>query len=236
MNTKIKCLLLDDELPGLTYLKMLCEQIPELEIVKVFNNPEKLLVEAPNLDFDLCILDIEMPDLNGMAVANLLENKYIIFTTAYKEFAVEAFEIDAVDYITKPVKKERLEKAVAKVLKRIEKQEQKQFISINTNKGKSVLFFDHLLYIKASDTDSRDKVAFLKDGSTLVLKNISYEKLQEKLSKVRFCRINKREIIAVSIVNFFTHDEITTNVILPNGKPLVLSLGLSFKDDFLTRF
>lgn len=236
MNTKIKCLLLDDELPGLTYLKMLCEQIPELEIVKVFNNPEKLLAEAPNLDFDLCILDIEMPDLNGMAVANLLENKYIIFTTAYKEFAVEAFEIDAVDYITKPVKKERLEKAVAKVLKRIEKQEQKQFISINTNKGKSVLFFDHLLYIKASDTDSRDKVAFLKDGSTLVLKNISYEKLQEKLSKVRFCRINKKEIIAVSIVNFFTHDEITTNVILPNGKPLVLSLGLSFKDDFLTRF
>ena len=236
MNTKIKCLLLDDELPGLTYLKMLCEQIPELEIVKVFNNPEKLLAEAPNLDFDLCILDIEMPDLNGMAVANLLENKYIIFTTAYKEFAVEAFEIDAVDYITKPVKKERLEKAVAKVLKRIEKQEQKQFISINTNKGKSVLFFDHLLYIKASDTDSRDKVAFLKDGSTLVLKNISYEKLQEKLSKVRFCRINKREIIAVSIVNFFTHDEITTNVMLPNGKPLVLSLGISFKDDFLTRF
>mgnify|MGYP003604762737 FL=1 len=236
MNTKIKCLLLDDELPGLTYLKMLCEQIPELEIVKVFNNPEKLLAEAPNLDFDLCILDIEMPDLNGMAVANLLENKYIIFTTAYKEFAVEAFEIDAVDYITKPVKKERLEKAVAKVLKRIEKQEQKQFISINTNKGKSVLFFDHLLYIKASDTDSRDKVAFLKDGSTLVLKNISYEKLQEKLSKVRFCRINKREIIAVSIVNFFTHDEITTNVMLPNGKPLVLSLGLSFKDDFLIRF
>ena len=236
MNTKIKCLLLDDELPGLTYLKMLCEQIPELEIVKVFNNPEKLLAEAPNLDFDLCILDIEMPDLNGMAVANLLENKYIIFTTAYKEFAVEAFEIDAVDYITKPVKKERLEKAVAKVLKCIEKQEQKQFISINTNKGKSVLFFDHLLYIKASDTDSRDKVAFLKDGSTLVLKNISYEKLQEKLSKVRFCRINKKEIIAVSIVNFFTHDEITTNVMLPNGKPLVLSLGLSFKDDFLTRF
>ena len=236
MNTKIKCLLLDDELPGLTYLKMLCEQIPELEIVKVFNNPEKLLAEAPNLDFDLCILDIEMPDLNGMAVANLLENKYIIFSTAYKEFAVEAFEIDAVDYITKPVKKERLEKAVAKVLKRIEKQEQKQFISINTNKGKSVLFFDHLLYIKASDTDSRDKVAFLKDGSTLVLKNISYEKLQEKLSKVRFCRINKREIIAVSIVNFFTHDEITTNVMLPNGKPLVLSLGLSFKDDFLIRF
>lgn len=236
MNTKIKCLLLDDELHGLTYLKMLCEQIPELEIVKVFNHPEKLLSEAPDLDFDLCILDIEMPDLNGMAVANLLHGKYIVFTTAYKKFAVEAFELDAVDYITKPVKKERLEKAVAKVLERIEKQGKKQFISINTNKGKSVLFFDSLLYIKASDTDSRDKVAHLKDGSGLTLKNISYKKLQRKLPKTKFCRINKSEIIAISIVNFFTHDEITTNIIQPNGKTLVLSLGVSFRDDFLSRF
>ena len=57
MNTKLKCLLLDDELPGLTYLKMLCEQIPELEIVKTFNNPEKLLAEISNIEFDLCITD-----------------------------------------------------------------------------------------------------------------------------------------------------------------------------------
>lgn len=236
MNTKIKCLLLDDELPGLTFLKMLCEQIPQLEIVKVFNHPEKLLSEASNLDFDLCILDIEMPDLNGIAVANLLQDKYIIFTTAYKEFAVDAFDLDAVDYITKPIKKERLEKAIAKVLERIEKREKKKFIRINTDKGKSVLFFDNLLYIKTSDADSRDKIAYLKDDSILTLKNISYEKLQNQLPKSMFCRINKAEIIAIEIVKFFTHDEITTNITLPNGKPMILSLGLSFREDFLSRF
>lgn len=236
MNTKIKCLLLDDELPGLTFLKMLCEQIPQLEIVKVFNHPEKLLSEVSNLDFDLCILDIEMPDLNGIAVANLLQDKYIIFTTAYKEFAVDAFDLDAVDYITKPIKKERLEKAIAKVLERIEKREKKKFIRINTDKGKSVLFFDNLLYIKTSDADSRDKIAYLKDDSTLTLKNISYEKLQNQLPKSMFCRINKAEIIAIEIVKFFTHDEITTNITLPNGKPMILSLGLSFREDFLSRF
>lgn len=236
MNTKIKCLLLDDELPGLTFLKMLCEQIPQLEIVKVFNHPEKLLSEVSNLDFDLCILDIEMPDLNGIAVANLLQDKYIIFTTAYKEFAVDAFDLDAVDYITKPIKKERLEKAIAKVLERIEKREKKKFIRINTDKGKSVLFFDNLLYIKTSDADSRDKIAYLKDDSTLTLKNISYEKLQNQLPKSMFCKINKAEIIAIEIVKFFTHDEITTNITLPNGKPMILSLGLSFREDFLSRF
>lgn len=215
---------------------MLCEQIPQLEIVKVFNHPEKLLSEVSNLDFDLCILDIEMPDLNGIAVANLLQDKYIIFTTAYKEFAVDAFDLDAVDYITKPIKKERLEKAIAKVLERIEKREKKKFIRINTDKGKSVLFFDNLLYIKTSDADSRDKIAYLKDDSTLTLKNISYEKLQNQLPKSMFCKINKAEIIAIEIVKFFTHDEITTNITLPNGKPMILSLGLSFREDFLSRF
>lgn len=114
MNTKLKCLLLDDELPGLTYLKMLCEQIPELEIVKTFNNPEKLLSDIPDLDFDLLISDIEMPGMDGLHLAEILENKLVIFCTAYKDYAADAFNIDAVDYITKPVKLERLQKAVSK--------------------------------------------------------------------------------------------------------------------------
>lgn len=105
MNTKLKCLLLDDELPGLTYLKMMCEQIPELEVVKAFDNPEKLLAEMKNLDFDLVITDIEMPGMDGLSVANLLKDKMVIFTTAYKEYAVDAFDIEAIDYITKPVKR-----------------------------------------------------------------------------------------------------------------------------------
>ena len=235
MNTKIKCLLLDDELPGLSYLKMLCEQIPELEIIKAFDNPEKMLAEADSLDFDLCILDIEMPGLDGLSVANLLTGKHIIFITAYKEFAVDAFELNAVDYITKPVKKERLEKAIHKVVDRIDKTEKKQFIAINTDKGKSVLFFDNLLHIKASDIDSRDKIALLKDGSTIVLKNISYEKLQTKLPRNMFCRINKSEILAISCVSFFTHDQITTTILLPSGKPLILSLGVSYREDFVDR-
>ena len=84
---------------------MLCEQLPELEVVKAFNNPEVFLSELPNLDFDLCILDIEMPQMNGMQVANLLNGKAVIFTTAYKEYAAEAFDLDAVDYVSKPIKK-----------------------------------------------------------------------------------------------------------------------------------
>ncbi len=78
---------------------MLCEQIPEVEIVKTYNNPEKLLTDIPNLEFDLLISDIEMPGMDGLHLAEMLEDKLVIFCTAYKEYAADAFNIDAVDYI-----------------------------------------------------------------------------------------------------------------------------------------
>ncbi|MDN3708110.1 response regulator transcription factor [Myroides ceti] len=236
MKTTIKCILLDDELLGLRYLKMLCEQIPEIEVVKSFDNPEKLLKEAPDLDFDLCILDIEMPGINGLSVANLLNDKPVIFTTAYKEFAVEAFELDAIDYITKPVKKERLQKAIDKAVRFVEKQKpKKEFFKVNTDKGKTLLYFNNITYIKVSDVDSRDKVTFLQDGTKVLLKNISFEKLQEILPKQQFCRINKGELISMGIVNFFSHDEIVTTIVNENQKPISLVLSTNYRTEFLNR-
>lgn len=236
MNTKLKCLLLDDELPGLTYLKMLCEQIPELEIIKAFNNPEKLLAEIPKLDFDLCISDIEMPGIDGLTLASLLQNKLVIFTTAYKNYAAEAFDIDAVDYITKPVTKERLQKAVAKALERFNKPAiTKKFIHLNTDKGKSLLYFHQIQYIKTAVSDSRDKEVFLVDGSSLILKNINFDSLLSQLPETDFCRVNKKEIIAMTAVKFFNHNEITLSHQEQNGKFTTLILSETYRSDFLIK-
>lgn len=236
MNTKLKCLLLDDELPGLTYLKMLCEQIPELEVVKAFDNPEKLLSEIKNLDFDLVITDIEMPGMDGLSVANLLKDKMVIFTTAYKEYAVDAFDLEAIDYITKPVKKERLQKAVVKALEKINKKiSNKKFTQLNTDKGKALLFFDQIIHIQPSESDSRDKEVLMKDGNTILLKNITFAKLLSQLPKLDFCRINKKDIIAMNAVKFFAHDEITTTILDKNGKNLILFLSDIYRSDFLCK-
>ena len=235
MNTKIKCLLLDDELPGLTYLKMLCEQIPELEVIKAFDDPQKLLNEIPNLDFDLCILDIEMPGIDGLTLAGLLQNKLVIFTTAYKNYAAEAFDIDAVDYITKPVTKERLERAVAKASERFQKADTKKFIHLNTDKGKALLYFDQILYIKTALMDSRDKEVHLSDGSILILKNINFESLLSQLPKADFCRVNKKEIIAISAVQFFNHNEITLTIQEKNGKPITAVISETYRNDFVSK-
>ncbi|TDO84234.1 LytTR family two component transcriptional regulator [Flavobacterium chryseum] len=236
MNTKLKCLLLDDELPGLTYLKMLCEQIPEVEIVKTFNNPEKLLAEIPNLDFDLLISDIEMPGMDGLHLAEMLNNKLVIFCTAYKEYAADAFNIDAVDYITKPVKLDRLQKAISKAFERFNKPTSgKKFIQLNTDKGKTLLYFNEIQYIKTAESDSRDKTVLLTDGSYLNLKNIKFDTLLKELPEADFCRINKKEIVAVKAIKFFNHNEIVLHHLEKNDKSNALILSETYRSDFLKK-
>ena len=236
MNTKLKCILIDDELPGLAYLKMLCGQIPGLEIVKAFNDPEKLLKEVPSLDFDLCITDIEMPGIDGLHLAGLLQGRMVVFITAYKQYAVDAFDINAVDYITKPVKKERLEKAIGKALERYcRKSEPRDSMQINTDKGKTILYFDAVVCIRAAAIDSRDKEVLLDDGSLLILKNITFNTLLKALPDVGFCRINKKEIIALRGVHFFSHTEVTISKRDVHDKKITFALSETYRSDFLLK-
>ena len=229
-------MLLDDELPGLTYLKMLCEQIPDLEIVKTFNNPEKLLAEIPDLDFDLLISDIEMPGTNGLHLAGMLEDKLVIFCTAYKEYAADAFNIDAVDYITKPVKLERLQKAVSKAFERFHKPDtSKKFIQLNTDKGKTLLYFNQIQYIKTALSDSRDKTVLLTDGSFLNLKNVKFDTLLSELPEADFCRVNKKEIVAVKAIKFFNHNEIVLHHIEESNKNATMILSETYRSDFVKK-
>lgn len=235
MSLKVRCVLLDDELLGLKYLKMLCEQIDDVEVVKVFDNPTVFLEEVKTLEFDIAILDINMPDIDGLSVAQLLPNKGVIFVTAYKEYALEAFEIDAIDYIAKPIKKERLQKAIQKAVRQLRPTVEVDFITVNSNKGRAILYFSDILYIKTNELDSRDKDVLLENNQVIIAKNISLDKFVQSLPANKFCRINKSEVIALRIVRFFGHDSITTTLKDINNKPLEVTLGMTFKTDFLEK-
>ena len=219
-------------MPGLTYLKMLCEQISELEVVKTFNDPQRLLRESQDIDFDLCILDIEMPQINGLQVADLLRDKMVIFTTAYSEHAADAFDLNAIDYVRKPVRKERLHQAVKKAVEHFsERRDRKESAQFNTDKGKTIIHFRQLAYITASESDSRDKVAVMHDGSSLILKNISFDNLNKVLPQSMFCRINKKQLISLGIVSSYTFNEITSSILSEN-KLLRFSLTEVYRPQF----
>jgi DNA-binding LytR/AlgR family response regulator len=236
LNTKLKCLLLDDELPGLSYLKLLCEQIPELDVVRSFNDSELFMKEFSGLEFDLCIMDIEMPGINGIQLASLLEGKPVIFTTAYKEYASDAFDLNAIDYVIKPVKPERLQQAVSKAIQRINPENKtSKYLRLNTDKGIALLDVSQLICVRTSEIDSRDKTALLSNGTSLHLKNISFEKLISLLPSAEFCRVNKKELIAISTVQYFSGDQITTNIYFQSEKPMIVSLGETYRTGFVSK-
>lgn len=234
MITKLRCLLLDDELPALSYIKMLCEQLPELEVVKAFNDPGVFLKTIPDLDFNCCILDIQMPGYSGLEVAQHLHGKAIIFTTAYKEYAADAFDMHAVDYLRKPIQKDRFELTISKARTFLASQDlnSKKQVILNTDKGKTVLNTSDIAYITASETDSRDKVAYFKDGSKITIKNLSFDSILSTLPQGKFCRINKKDIIAIDTVLHFTADTIKISINLKDKNNLALPLSDVYREEF----
>ena len=237
MNSTLKCILVDDEILGLKYLKLLCEQIEDIEVVKAYVDPELFVNELDHLDFDFCILDIEMPKINGLQVVNLLKDKPFIFSTAYKEYATDAFDLDATDYIQKPIKKERLQQAIDKLKKRLNSTEihQTSLVQLNSDKGKILLQFNQILYISTSSVESRDKVVYYKDLSDLTLKNITLDSLSELLPEKDFVRINKREIINIHHIKFFHSDNVTLDVLSKENKEINLVLSEVYKANFIAR-
>ena len=237
MSSTLKCILIDDEILGLKYLKMLCEQIEDIEVVKAFVDPELFINELDNLEFDFCVLDIEMPKINGLQVANLLKDKPFIFSTAYKEYAIDAFDLDATDYIQKPIKKERLLQAIDKIKKRVQQTDHQQnsFVQLNSDKGKILLHFNQIVYISTSTLESRDKTIVYNDLSELTLKNITLDNLTEILPEKNFVRINKREIIKIQHIKYFHSESITLDILSKENKEINLILSEVYKSNFLDR-
>ncbi len=208
--------------------------MPNVEVVQSFVDPLLFLQAASNTEVDFCILDIEMPSLNGLELANLLQGIPVIFATGYKEYAIDAFEVNAVDFVSKPVNAERLTKAVEKVSQLLNKKNTaNNFIQVNTDKGKSLIFLDQICCIKTSEIDSRDKITLLNDQSSIVLKNMSFEKLQQFLPNHEFVRINKKEIIAIRCIQHFSFNEITSTLLDSQNRALTFTLSEVYRQNFI---
>ncbi len=114
---KIICLAVDDEPPALTVIQQYMAAVPGLELAGICNNAVEAMSFIQQHHIDLLFLDIQMPQLLGTHFIRTLNNPpKVIFTTAYRKFALEGFELNAVDYLLKPISFERFIKAVNKVM------------------------------------------------------------------------------------------------------------------------
>lgn len=118
---KIKCLLVDDEYAALEGLKFMCTKYDQLEIIGTCRNGIEAIDSIRQLKPDLVLLDIQMPKVNGIEVLTSLEKPLpnVIFITAHDEFAIKAFELNAIDYLLKPFTDERFDQAIQKALEKV---------------------------------------------------------------------------------------------------------------------
>lgn len=230
----LRCVLLDDDLNGLEYLRLLCTRIGGVQVVKCFNDPQRFLREESLLDYDVVLLDIDMPGLDGLQVAGQLGGKPVIFTTAHDRFAADAFDREALDFIRKPIARERLERALIKAREHKERAVVASgTITVMTDRGRTVVRVVDIRWITTPDHEKRDKLMYLNTGLVLRLKTISLDQLQALLPPVGFARPNRSDIVALHAVHLATHDTVHMKPRAPDTEPVIRPLGASYRDAFL---
>lgn len=119
----LNCVIIDDEPIAVNILERFVAQHPRLTLLKSFTKPNQALAFLQNNSADLVLLDIHMPDINGMELLSSLKHKpRCIFTTAYRDYALDAFDLDVLDYLKKPIRYSRFEQAIDKVMNHLENQ------------------------------------------------------------------------------------------------------------------
>jgi DNA-binding LytR/AlgR family response regulator len=227
----MKCIAIDDEPLALKLLMHYCSQIPSLRLLGAYTDPLEGVSHIRSLQPDLLFLDIRMPDISGIDIAQVLDNgTLIVFTTAYKEYAVEGFELDVVDYLLKPFGFERFLKACNKAEERFLSLQKKtnreqapngKTLSFKYNYQNVQLPLHSILYIEAFD----NYIKIVTPDKTYV-PLMTMKTIQSLLPETDFVRVHKSFIIAVDKINAFNCEQVMTD-------RKQIPVGRSYRKDFL---
>lgn len=232
---KLRCLLVDDEPPALKVLATYAAAINGLEIAGVCHNAFEALEVLQSKNVDVIFLDIKMPRIIGTQfLRNLAHPPKVVFVTAYREYAIEGYELDAVDYLIKPVSFERFFKAITKLnrlmgaepadLDSHQSAKAELFVYLKVDKDMRKIYVNDIEYIESS----KDYVIVnLAEGSRLLVKQ-SISSMENLLSEHKFLRVHRSFIVSLHKVQGY------------NGMSILLSgkeipIGRLFKQTVMER-
>jgi DNA-binding LytR/AlgR family response regulator len=203
-ENKIRCLVVDDEPPAIDVLANYIAAVPSLQLTATSNNAIEALNVLRSNQVDLVFLDIQMPQLLGTDLLRTLNNPpKVIFTTAYRKFALEGFELNAVDYLMKPISFERFLKAVNKVMDtRIAVQPQTisdPYIYFRSDRKMHKVQVDDIVFIESL----KDYIKVVTTGKTIITKQ-SISSIEERLPKSSFIRIHRSFIVSLHKIQSYT--------------------------------
>jgi DNA-binding LytR/AlgR family response regulator len=208
----MKCLIVDDNKMARMALKQLVGQVPSLELVAECNDANEALNFLNNTQIDLLLLDIEMPDMSGLELTQKLgkQRPLIIFTTAKKDYAVEAFELSVVDYLIKPIALPRLKQAIDKATEALEsnkeevKVEDQGFVFVKDNGILKRISIDDILFLEAMGDYVKVHTAQKFHVVHATLKSI-----EEKLPASKFIRVHRSYIVAINKIDYIQEGTIS---------------------------
>lgn len=208
---KIQCVIIDDEPIARDVIKEYLSKISGFNIVAEFNSPTEALLYLNENQVDLIFLDINLPEINGIEFAKSLVNPpSIIFTTAYREYAPEGFEIQAIDYLVKPISFERFLKAINHYLKVAAKPSIKASTEKDLAKEDDFVFLKdsgkthkvHLHEIRYIESDGDYLKFYTKEKKVMVRGSlVSWEK---NLPEKQFIRIHNSYMVSINEIKSFT--------------------------------
>jgi DNA-binding LytR/AlgR family response regulator len=223
----IKCLIVDDEPPAREVLKRYIEEMPMLDLAGECNNAIQANTVLQQEAIDLLFLDIRMPQLNGTDFLKMLKNPpKVIFTTAYSEYALEGFELDAIDYLMKPIRFDRFLKALNKAFpaseKRliidesvpVEEKKNESFVYFRADRKMVKVLLSDILYIESM----KDYVKVYANENTIITKQ-SISSVETMLPEKKFARVHRSYIVSLDKIKTFTNELIEVgNTEIPIGK------------------
>ncbi|WP_297070535.1 LytTR family DNA-binding domain-containing protein [uncultured Duncaniella sp.] len=219
MSDKIRCIAIDDEPLALEIIKKFCERAGDIEL-QTYSDPEAGLAAIREGGVDLAFLDIEMEGTNGLAIAGELPvGTCFIFTTAYLDYALDGFNLDAIDYLHKPFSYDRFLTALGKARRRIEYAKHERSngnIIVKQEYNNITIPLNDIIYVEAMEGYSK----IFRTGGVCTVSRVILKSIGAMLPANKFVRIHRSYIVAVDKITGFTRQNVTleSGVTLPVGR------------------
>lgn len=239
----MKCVIIDDEPLAIDVIESYVKQVGGLEIVVKCTNPLEAITFLNKKKVDLVFLDIEMPNLTGIDLVKALDNiPQFIFTTAYPEYALDGFNLNATDYLVKPIPFHRFLKAVTRAKEKYELEQNNTINNEVVNESLSSENPDNFIFVKSEyenikvNTDTIKYIQGLKDyikiyttqSDKAILTLSSFKDILQKLPSKRFIRVHRSFVINIDFISALQKTKIVVD-------GMQIPIGETYKDDVIKR-
>jgi DNA-binding LytR/AlgR family response regulator len=203
MSNKLICVVVDDEPMAREIMATYIAKIPNLELIKSFKNASEAILFMQENSADVYFLDINMPEITGLSLAKIINNKSkIIFTTAYRDYAIDGFNLNVVDYLLKPIAFDRFLEAVQKVtINKNQNDVANNFMFVRADRKMVKIDFNEILYLESLS----DYVKIITSNKAIVTRE-TISNLEEKLPSKQFMRVHRSFVVSIQNIGSYTNE------------------------------